>query len=270
MLEGLINKQGKLAETAKQLDNVQCSDEITEQRTTDPSLRNKWFWTANTSLYRTEEGKQVLYFSRGDTSRKVNPILNNIDEATSQLIKTQNYRPSQEDINKVVDSVETGETLRIELSDLDLEKYDDEFSYFEVDVENPDILNKAQRAFVEASYGSIENLKGLGIKKTRMYVLNKDYVKENTKQGAIARACRLVGVGGGSSFGADGRNVGSSGSFLRGVLDSGEAGAKNITYKDAIRKVLEDPAETAKHLEDDDQALAMTRIAPAYFDRQKE
>ncbi len=231
-LESLVNKQGTLYQTYGKFDpfTVQCSDEITKDRGTDNDLRNIWLWTANTALYRIEDNEVVLYFSRGNTSRKVNPVFNNIEEATTQLLNTQNYKPSQSEIESVVNSVDTGETARFKLSDLGLKKFDNEFSYFEIDTENYDELNAAQRQFAEMVYGSGKDFEAImdilktslrtskqEIKKTKIYVLTPDYVQDKTEgNSGIVRACGLMSFGDSSHFGAVDRNVDFIHNFLRG------------------------------------------------------
>ena len=89
-LETLI---GPLAKTFPQLDRatIQHSDQLTTERRTNPELRNQWFYTADGPMYTIEkEGRRdeaFLYLSRG----KTNPVFNDIEEATRQLIKTGNY-----------------------------------------------------------------------------------------------------------------------------------------------------------------------------------
>jgi len=74
----------------KQLEpaSFMTSAELTTERRTNEALRNRWFYTANFSVYAVEEGKEILYFG----GREANPILGNIDEACRQLISNKNYK----------------------------------------------------------------------------------------------------------------------------------------------------------------------------------
>jgi len=228
----LVTITDSLANGYKELepDSFRTSAELTTERRTNQELRGRWLYTANFGMYAVEDGEAVLYFG----GRKANPILSNIDEACNQLIKTSNYKVTSAEKSAVADSVKSGHTLRIKLSELDLLKQDNEFSFFEIDTNNYDSLNKSQRALAEAVYGSgqdfIENMEMLKrlprrISKTRIYVLNEDYVKEHAKDGAVARATWLDDFGGSSDFdaymcGVDDHNA------LRGVSKVGEADAQ--------------------------------------------
>lgn len=228
----LENIVGKLAETFPQLERstIQHAYQITTERRTNPELRDTEFYTADSALYTVEkEGSRnevFLYLGRGDT----NPIFNNIEEATQQLIQTRNYFPPREDI-EAVKSAES--TLRVKLSDLKLQKSDYGFSYFEIDTANYDKLNSEQRRVAEHVYGQEENfeqnmemLRQNGINKTEVSVLNPDYVKQNAPQdGALVRASSLHNFYFDSWFKAYIRSVVSL-DGLRGVPNVAEGGAQ--------------------------------------------
>ena len=226
-LETLV---GPLAITAPQFvpGTIQHSDQITNERRTakEPlrtELRNQFFYTADSAVYTVKKDEAFLYLGREPT----NPVLNNIAEATGQLLATGNYRPKPADIEAVINAPDT---LKVKLSGLRLQKNNSEWSYFEINTANYDNLNPEQRRVVERVYGQgddfIQNMRMLRgnegkpiIGKTRVYVLNPDYVIKNVPQdGALARASWLCVFGLGSYFGAGDRNVdGRDG--LRGVRD---------------------------------------------------
>ena len=187
--------------------------EIMELRESKPELRNLWTWTNNFSMYRVEqdetskESEAFLYF----TGREHNLGFRDIQNFTSQLLKTNNYIPSREGIQEVVDAVSTREALRIKIPDLQLiHNPGDEFGYFKT--KN---MNDAQRHFTEAIYGK-------GAKPgDRVYVLKSDYVKKQLKgkeDSAIARASGLSWAVSGSRFYADDGDVGYANYGLLGVL----------------------------------------------------
>jgi len=221
-------------------DTIQHAAEITNQRRThdDESVReeliNNWFWTADSLLYRFEDGEAVLYL--GD--RTTNLIFENIGKAADQLKTNGNYFPSSEDIKRVLDSEKKGNALRIRLSELGLERYDNEYSYLEINPLNYNRLTKPQKEFAERIYGQgddfKENMKmlydveiGKNIRRTRIHVLNPDYVKRNVREdsagkvtkenSAIARACWLYSLYLDSDFIAIGRYL-TNYNGLRGVL----------------------------------------------------
>lgn len=243
-LENLVSVRGPLVETFSHLDpnTIQHADELTNARRTNQELRNQWLWTADGSIYtveqdscqhcgRSTEPEVMLYLTRG----KDNPIFKNIQEATRQLTNNRNYVPKKEDLESAINSENT---LKTKLSDLNLQRHDDEFSYFEVDTKNYNELNSEQRKVAERAYGqgndfqkNMKMLKKLGINTTRVYVLTPNYVQEHTeKDSAVARACRLIIFDLGSDFGASGRYVVDSDDCLRGVpkeIAEGDA-AENI------------------------------------------
>jgi len=195
---------GNLFNAGSQIDlsTMQTSAELTAERTsdeTDKELQNKLknivFYTGNFAAYRVEDGKAVLYFGE----REANPILNNLEIACYKLINKRNYGLNSSEVLAIKKSVDSGTTIRVKLEDLGLQKkYEDECSYIEFKTDDFDSLNKAQRAFAEKVHGSGDNFtkamskfKKDGINKTRIYVLNENYVKENAGEEGIARACRL-------------------------------------------------------------------------------
>lgn len=211
---------------------IRTSAELMTERRTNYALRNQCFWTANFALYRVEDGEVVLYFG----GREHNPIFNNIKEAIRQLIGNRDYRPSQMDVQAVIDSVETGQTLRVRLSDLELKPSNDEAYCFEIDSLNYDrILNDSQRRLAESIYGQgngfVENMRMLaeaGKPKTWVYILNPAHVKGNE---AIVMACRLNEFGYDSDFFAYCCNVENATIGLRGVLRKpANAAAKKIGH----------------------------------------
>ena len=210
----------------KQLEpaSFQTSAELTTERRTNEALRNRWFYTANFSVYAIEEGKEYLYFGE----KAGNPILGNIEEACRQLINNYSYRVNTAEMDAIKEAEKSGLVLRLEMDKLGLKELNDEFSYLEIDTENPDKLNPSQRDLAEAAYDKgndfIENMKMLSgqaynntrkIRTTRIYVLNPKYVRKEAKNGAIARAGFIDDFDNNSDFFAYGRVVGNK-TRLRG------------------------------------------------------
>ena len=181
-------------------------------RESKPELLNKWIWTADFSMYRKEGEESFLYFASGEH----NLIFRDITNATRQLTTTGNYIPPKKGIDDVVSSAAAGKTLKLKILDLELVKDNpsDDYGHFDVDPDNLDALNPAQRSFVQTIYGNSRA-------GNRVYVLTSDYVKNTLKgkeDSAIARASRLGGAGSGSRFSADDRGVGFADCGLFGVL----------------------------------------------------
>jgi hypothetical protein len=215
------------------------------KRRTNHDLRQDWFHTNNFAMYAIEDNEAVLYFGTEN-----NPILKNIDEACNQLRNNDNYDVSEEDRKAVLDSAEEESVLRIRYSDLRLKGDRPEWKYIEIDTkkyskpENKGGLNQSERSFAEAVYGSgqdfIGNMKMLsdsGISSTRIYVLNKDYVRINTDEnGAIARACWLSKFNFNSDFYAGNRDIILDYVALRGVNRIREADAHENPLEEIVCK----------------------------------
>ncbi len=218
----LINRIGPLGKTYPQLESntIRHSNEITNERRLNKELREKFFWTADFAMYTFEEDKIYLNL----TTRENNLIFKNIEETTEQLIKKDDYK--KEDIETVINSKNT---LKINLSDLKLERYNKEFSYFEIDTTDYDgTLNQAQRKIAERAYGqgddfkkNMKMFKDNDVNITRIYALNPNYVYDLLGYGkngdVIGQPCRLGSFAGYSSFTAIGGFVSGHDSCLRGV-----------------------------------------------------
>lgn len=239
---------------AVEFERLLTSAELMTERRTNPELRNGWFYPGNFALY-TMEGysncgteDSVLFFGGNEN----NPILENLDGATKQLRNNGNYRPSKESIDAAITS---SSISKFKLSDLKLANFDGEFSFFEIDTVKYDkTMNSTQKAFAQKVYGEGQNfeqnmrmLKDNKISKIRIYVLNPEYVKKNTRKGeAVARACWLSGFDYYSSFSAGYRNV--DGNYgLRGVR-SVEGDAKNLSPTFGVQSAYDTLLEHRKEI----------------------
>ena len=232
-LENRVTKTGRLADIFPlfEKDTISTSAQLTNERRANAKLRNKWYYTANAAVYANEQGRAVLYFVEGAD----NPIFNNIPESTKQLIEKGNYEVKNSDLELIVNSKNT---LKVELASLKLQGDDSERRYFEIDTSKYDkTLNKTQRQFAEKVYGkgrdfkkNMKMLSGNGISKTRIHVLNPEYVLKNVQKGcAVARACWLYNFNSNSNFDANYRNVDNNNNALHGVLkETAEGGRKKM------------------------------------------
>ena len=276
-IDNLVNVTGNLLSAGSQIDasTWQTSAEITHERVTGSYevqnvLRNKYFYVGNFAAYTVENGDAILYFG----GREANPILNNLKVVCDDLIKKHNYALSSSEIGDVRDSVESGESIRIKLSELSLQRHSAEFLYFEIDTENFDKLNKTQRLFVENIYGigadferNMSEFKKSGINKTRVYVLSEYYVKEHVGKNGIARACWLDDFGDGSSFITD-DSVVSKYFAVRGVKKFAEGDAietpVQTMYKIFSNTTINDLASEAKP----EDILKMSKVVTEYLKTQ--
>ena len=225
--ETKVIRNGSLAQIAPLFTEMDTSAELTNARYEDEGLRNKWFYTANFAMYTLEHGEGYVYFG----GREANPILNNLTTACAQLINHQRYLPGSAARQAVLDSVRSGHTLRMKLSNLELEKSSGESAYFEIDTANYQRLNEVQRLFAEQVYGEgelfLQNMEiffEVSIFKTRIFVLHPDYVGDRFTEGeADSRACWLYIFDNYSKFNAIDTNVGNV-SAVRGFLDVADNG----------------------------------------------
>lgn len=270
-INDLVNIQGTLYDVVTQvkLGSALHADEVTLQRISDTDLRGDWFWAADFSMYTVEGGEVVLYMARG----KDNLLFRNIAEGTKQIRQTGNYVIT--DLQDIASVVNSATTLRIALDDLGLQKYDDEFSYFEIDTENP-VLNAVQRVFAERVYGRgtafDDVMRALRtseqkINFTRIYVLNPDYVKKhvNDDNGAIARASVLDDLFvSDSDFNAANRDVDYDGR-LRGVRRESVAEvAPQMDFNHAYDTLITNPEKLTPK-----QAEGLANLVAKYFGRNK-
>ena len=161
-LESVLSlKQGPLAEILPLFEpaSLKHAHEVHAFRETHPEARNIYTRTADFSMYRVEhdessqQGNEAfLYFAR----LPHNLIFRNVVEAAKQLRKPGNYVPPKEGIDEVVEAAKQRQALRIRIKDLNLQKDNpnDDYGHFDVDPDNLDSLNPAQKSFVQAIYGS--------------------------------------------------------------------------------------------------------------------
>jgi len=158
---GLSTVQSKFANIDKILDinTIQHACEIQNDRRAN-LVRNKYntdliyksFVTADFSLYVLERKEVVLYLA----DREHNLILKNLDDAITQFKTTDNYFPKDADIGAVMDAKTT---LRIKLSNLDLNKYDRDLLYYCMDARDYGKLNSTQKKFAERIHGTGKDFK---------------------------------------------------------------------------------------------------------------
>ena len=191
---------GNLNEAYKQIQSgtMQHVDELQAAKVTDLSLRDQSFYTADYNQYALRGKKQVP--TLGIARERHNLILRNIDEASRQLTQGNNYRPSVEEAEQVFRARGKNGTVLVDLTKLELERYDSEVGYFEIGTSPREYnsLNPEQKKLAERVEGKgatftavMKMLKNFGVASTRIYVLNPNYVREYAAKGPIGRAAWL-------------------------------------------------------------------------------
>jgi hypothetical protein len=280
-LENLVNIPCPLDKAHAQLipESIRGASEIQRQRIKDKSLRSEWFITGDGCVYNVEGSQAVLYF----TDTALNPVLkqDNIADAVSQIRQNGNYKVKADNFSLIQKEAakKNGGAKHYALSDLGLTKYDSEWSFFEIDTKKHDKLNKAQRALAEQVHGkgkqfvkTMEMFSEAGISKTRIYVLNPEYVQNMTKDGPVARVGGLDGFYYDGDFGAGDGDVDDDIDRVRGVrrdsVAEGDA-AKIITfdYDKAYDALLAKPEEALEHL-NKKRAAGLLDLANKFYQKQ--
>jgi DNA-binding Lrp family transcriptional regulator len=252
-LENLIAKHGltnvpcPLDSAYEQLvpETIQEAHEIQRERIKGTDLMSEWFITGDGNVYNIEKGEAVLYF----TNTALNPVLKqeNIAEAVSQIRQTGNYKVKADDFSLIQRAAakKNGGAKQYALSDLNLTRHDDEWSFYEIDTAKYDKLNKTQRAFAEQVHGKekqfenvMREMRKAGITKARVYVLNPEYVQNVAKDGAVARVGWLDYFGSDSSFSASNRLIGNDLVRVRGVRRRVAEGVAQKIKEPSLEQVL--------------------------------
>ena len=225
---------GNLKDAYKQIQpgTMQHVDQLMTQRRTNPELRSQWFYPADGAVYSVDNGTPTLRMTR----EAVNPVLNNIDDAFTQLTTTHNYTVLPSDFDAVKSAADT---IAIDVTKLTLQGNEKEWGYLAISTTEYNTLNPEQRKLAERVYGqgtdfvaNMQMLNDAGITETKVYVLNPEYIKEHAKNGAVARASWLYDFISYSFFSAYVRGI-DSGSRVRGVRREGERSEPTPAGRDA-------------------------------------
>lgn len=192
-MTGYINSQGTLEQIITKIkpSTVQYAYEIMNDKRTDESIREIGFSTADFPLYILDHGAVFLHMPNHEN----NPLFQNFDNIVTHIKRKKNYFPKNEEIENIINAKTT---IKINLSDLKLQKYTDEVSYFQINTSNYHLLNRSQRILAEQAYGQgtdfINNmamLKEAGITTIQINVLNPEYVKNTLANKSTKNLARL-------------------------------------------------------------------------------
>lgn len=270
VLEGLVNIEAWLLHASHRIDpnTIQHASEISREWPSfnkDSDLRQKWFYTADSALYMIEEGEPVLYFGGRDT----NLVFKNIEESTRIMMTNREYIPNKEDIQMVVNSVQTGKTLKVKLSDLEI-KGDNQFTQdFEVTAADYSRLTGIKRELVERIYGPendfMEMLAGSGRTKAVVSVQNPEYVKQIVPEGAaVAGTCILFSPCEDFNFWIEGNSVTQHNCCLRGVPTISEGDVEIVKQ---FYELLKDPvaSKVAVDMLTPDAVVTLSNVMAIYL-----
>jgi hypothetical protein len=186
-------------------ETIQRASEIQRRRVKYPGDMIYYVFTGDGCVYNVEGGQPVFYF----TNTALNPIFKqeNIADAVRRIEESKNYKVKADDFSLIQREAakDNGDARRYVLSDLGLTRFDDgakgdTTSFYEINTENFDKLNEAQRALAEQVHGkgrrfrkTMKSLRKYGISKTKICVLNPEYVQSVAKDGPVARVGDLYG-----------------------------------------------------------------------------
>lgn len=177
------------------------------------NLRNTYTWTGDFPMCRRDGNKLLFYL----VPASQNLVFQNLKEAYRQLTTGDRYyRPTEEGIQRIVDSAKSGEIFVCDMSDLKgLIENNDYYSYLLID----SAKTRAENELVQRVYSDSDRkeLKGRGI---RIYVSNPNTVL-NILEGnnsAVSRVSCLNFWGNDYYFVADIWNVDKNKGRLVGCL----------------------------------------------------
>ena len=205
--------EGTLAETYRLLrpESILHVDELMKERRTNVKLRSQCFYTADGEIYslQGEDRTPTLAITRGSS----NPLFldSTIGKYCQQLFENKNYRPTLKETSR---ALQAEDTVLVDLTALRLQGSEVEWRYFTVDTQDYKQLNNEEQKLVQRVYGKDDDfaqimtmLADVGIRKTRVWVLNPDYLRTHAQESALGRASLLSHFDGGSNFLADTRGV---------------------------------------------------------------
>ena len=190
--EQLVVERGPLLEAYRKLEpaTIQHSDELMADRLLNVDLRFDYFCTADFPMYTNENDDAFLYLAR----RTNHLAFQNIEEAAKQLRKRGFYLPESEGIQAVIDSAESGKTVKVRLANPDLTTPPKigkgEWCYFEIHTTRfKEKLNPQQMALAERAYGAGENLEAsmaifreAELQTVKITVLDPKFVLKHTER----------------------------------------------------------------------------------------
>ncbi len=243
----LITVGGNLREGYMQLqpNTMLHVDELTNERRTNPidvdgtDLRTVSFYTPDGQLYSVRQGTPMLSMTRGD----VNPVLTRVDDAFTELTTTNgNFQLTPEEAERALKSYST---IHVVLEQLRLKGDNAEWQYLVVPTKKEPGLRYEEEKLARRVFGddtfdlNMEMFREARINESRIYVLNRNYVRQHAGERSLGRASWLSSFSGDSSFYAYDRNIYSS-SRVRGVR------RELIREADAIENVVPSAPEEIK------------------------
>lgn len=136
------------------LNSILEACEISNERTLNKdTTKNVMYRPNNFGMFLRDENDEVVHYLTGAEN---NLVFKNLKDFISVTKKGNYFVFTNEDIESVKNSVDTGKTVKVNINELDL-AVGRNYSFFEINTQNPDILNTAQRKYTEKIYGTNED-----------------------------------------------------------------------------------------------------------------
>ncbi len=250
--------RGKFTALVPKFESLSLISQIQTDRLEDAKSRELCFYCGDGVTYGLRGQEVFLYL----TDFANNPLTEDPEKASQELIRTHNFFVDISTASDLEAKASASNVVAFNLSELPIQKENDELGYVEVSTSK---LAEGKDAF-RAQYGdkvaalfdrvhgdAIYGLNGIGdilrkkegTRTTRIFMLNQEYVQkvlESREEGTmIARAAILVGFDSMLDFRSDARfviwNVDFNG-YARGVLKQVAEGdeQKIMPYEDALRE----------------------------------
>lgn len=220
-IDTYINAKGAVLDMAKEveLSTAKYASEIQKERWTDKTLRSISLWTGEFPVYTVTREGGILYIA----DREHNLILQNPQKNIPKLIKDENFFLNESEMEQIINAPST---LKITMSDLELEKWNGKRAYFEINTQDYTSMNNARKTLMEKIHGVDQDFKRTmnmlseerGIKVARIYVVTPEEVElqlEQHKAPGLARLSFLHKIHCYSLFCADGVHVEETDRYIR-------------------------------------------------------
>ena len=183
-------------------ETIQTSAELQKARIEfnnrgDTSINNL-FYTANVPLYGVENGKPFFLFGGREAFLRL--YVPNIEEVCRQISSSEKVYtlPDTDKAWAMKEGISSSALKRFDLAELIETKYDDKYGYFTIYTKNAALLGGAKRELAELIHGqgndyfnTFKMLAECAISKTRVFLLNSDYVNSIARNNLVGRASKL-------------------------------------------------------------------------------
>lgn len=248
-----LTEAGYRLQTARELQNDRCKDG-------QESLQNDWFYVADGSVFYQDPKNGALSWAHTDGEHNLVIQPQYLERALKDLPQTYIFRP--DNAQESWDAIKARSTKRFALSDLNLVREDDEFSFMPIKTGKYDALNLVQQKaanLVGFTPKNVVYLKQKGIKDTRLWLPNPKYVAQVLTEGKdpFWRASWLNYFNNNSNVNANDRGINDV-SRLRGVRreasvsepvnvrPQGDAAKKIVTIDDVLACLGDDVAPSVR------------------------